>query len=80
MKKEIPVPAIIGAIVLLIGIVIGLFVYVSKPEPVPTGRVDTTLPPPIPRQSGKPSRFAPKLDTAGAQATQSSTIGSASGE
>ena len=62
MKKEIPTAVIVSAAVLVVILIVGAFVFALRPEPIPTGKIDTSLPPPQPKAGGK---FSAKADSSG---------------
>lgn len=62
MKKEIPAGVIVGAAIVVVLLIVGAFVFALRPEPIPQGKIDTSLPPPQPKSGGK---FSAAVDASG---------------
>ena len=78
MKKELQAPALIGTAVIALMALCGMFYFfLLRPEPIPEGKIDPTLP--APARAAGDSRFGPVQDNTGQPPPVKTTISAPSG-
>jgi hypothetical protein len=78
MKQELPGPAVMGTFVIVLAVIIGLFVFLNRPEPIPQGKIDPNLSAPQVK-TGRNSRFAPAVDNTEMPLPEHATLASPGG-